>query len=63
MFADGTLASNPLFRYRLAESDAQLRAAKALLDADAARTLEIATADEEFTPEWRYPDPKHRPPG
>ncbi len=53
MFADGTLASNPLFRFRLAESDAQLRAAKALLDADAARTWEIATADEEFTPEWR----------
>ena len=53
MFADGTLASNPLFRYRLAEADAHLRAAKALLDADATRTWEIATADEEFTPERR----------
>ena len=27
MFADGTLASNPLFRHRLAEADTQLRAA------------------------------------
>ena len=53
MFADGTLASNPLFRYRLAEADTQLRAAQALLDADVATTWEIATADEEFTPERR----------
>ena len=30
MFADGTLASNPLFRYRLAEANTHLRAAKAL---------------------------------
>jgi indole-3-acetate monooxygenase len=53
MFADGTLASNPLFRHRLAEADARLRAARALLDADVAHSWEIATADEEFTPERR----------
>ena len=53
MFADGTLASNPLFRHRLAEADAQLRAAQALLDAEVATTWEIATAAEEFTPERR----------
>ena len=53
MFADGVLASNPLFRYRLAEANTHLRAAKALLDADVAHTWEIATADEEFTPDRR----------
>ena len=53
MFADGVLASNPLFRYRLAEANTHLRAAEALLDADVAHTWEIATADEEFTPDRR----------
>jgi indole-3-acetate monooxygenase len=53
MFADGTLASNPLFRHRLAEADAQLRAARALLDADVAHTWDVATAGEEFTPARR----------
>ena len=43
MFADGTLAANPLFRHRLAEADTQLRAARALLDAEVATTWEIAT--------------------
>ena len=53
MFADGMLASNPLFRYRLAEANTHLRAAKALLDADVAHTWQIATSAEEFTPERR----------
>jgi alkylation response protein AidB-like acyl-CoA dehydrogenase len=53
MFADGTLASHPLFRHRLAEADTQLRAARALPDADVAHTWQIATADEEFTPDRR----------
>ena len=53
MFADGILASNPLFCYRLAEANTHLRAAQALLDADVAHTWQIATSTEEFTPERR----------
>ena len=34
MFADATLAANPLFRHQLGEADAHLRAARALLDGD-----------------------------
>ena len=39
MFSDATLAANPLFRNRLAEADAHLRAARALLDADIEATV------------------------
>jgi alkylation response protein AidB-like acyl-CoA dehydrogenase len=53
MFADATLAANPLFRHRLAEADAHLRAARALLDADIASTWELAVAGREPTPEQR----------
>jgi alkylation response protein AidB-like acyl-CoA dehydrogenase len=53
MFADATLAANPVFRHRLAEADTQLRAARSLLDADVATTWAIALAAEEFTPERR----------
>jgi alkylation response protein AidB-like acyl-CoA dehydrogenase len=53
LFADATLAANPLFRNRLAEADAHLRAARALLDADIAATWAIATAGGELTPELR----------
>ena len=38
MFADATLAANPLFRHRLGEADAHLRAADALLDSTVAST-------------------------
>jgi indole-3-acetate monooxygenase len=51
--ADATLAANPLFRNRLAEADAHLRAARALLDADIAALWAIATAGTELTPEIR----------
>ena len=53
MFADATLAANPLFRNRLAEADAHLRAARALLDADIEATWATATAGGELTPEDR----------
>jgi indole-3-acetate monooxygenase len=53
MFADSTLAANPLFRHRLAEADTQLRAARALLDSEVGNTWQLATAAEEFTPERR----------
>jgi indole-3-acetate monooxygenase len=50
MFADATLAANPLFRFRLAEADAHLRAARALLDAEVASTWDAASAGDELTP-------------
>jgi alkylation response protein AidB-like acyl-CoA dehydrogenase len=42
MFADTTLAGNPLFRFQLAEADAHLRAARALVHADAAEAWAMA---------------------
>ena len=53
MFADATLAASPLFRYRLGEADAHLRAADALLRAAVASTWHTAASDVEFTPEQR----------
>lgn len=53
MFADATLAANPLFRHQLGETDARLRAARALLDADVAWAWDTAVADEEFALEQR----------
>jgi alkylation response protein AidB-like acyl-CoA dehydrogenase len=53
MLADAELAANPLFRYRLAEADAHLRAARALLDADVAATWASARAGDAFTTEQR----------
>jgi alkylation response protein AidB-like acyl-CoA dehydrogenase len=53
MFADGTLAANPLFRYRLGEADAHLGAADALLRGVVASTWETAVAGAAFEPEQR----------
>ena len=53
MFSDATLAANPLFRHHLAEADAHLRAARALVTADVEWAWETAAAGEEFTPEIR----------
>ena len=53
MFADGTLAANPLFRHRLAHADAQLRAARASLESEIATTWDVATTAQQFTPEHR----------
>lgn len=53
MFADATLAANPLFRHQLGEADAHLRAARALLDVDVASTWETAVTGDEFTLEQR----------
>ena len=53
LFSDGTLASNPLFQYQLADADAQLRAARAVLYADAEMAWTAAVAGMPFTPEHR----------
>ena len=53
LFSDGTLASNPLFQHQLADADAQLRAARALLYADAETTWATAVAGTPFTPDHR----------
>lgn len=53
MLAEATLATNPLFRYRLAEADAHLRAADALLQVAVASTWSTAVAAEDFSPEQR----------
>jgi alkylation response protein AidB-like acyl-CoA dehydrogenase len=53
MFADATLAANPLFRHHLAEADAHLRAAQALVTADVEWAWEIAAGGDEFSPEIR----------
>ena len=53
MLADAALAANPLFRYQLGESDARLRAARALLDADVDSAWATALAARDFTPELR----------
>jgi alkylation response protein AidB-like acyl-CoA dehydrogenase len=53
MFSDGTLASNPLFQNQLADADAQLRAARALLYADADEAWATAVARRPLTPDHR----------
>jgi alkylation response protein AidB-like acyl-CoA dehydrogenase len=53
LFSDGTLASNPLFQHQLADADARLRAARALLYADAETAWTTAVAGAPFTPEHR----------
>jgi alkylation response protein AidB-like acyl-CoA dehydrogenase len=53
MFADATLAANPLFRHHLAEADAHLRAAEALVNTEVEQAWETAVAGEDFTPEIR----------
>ena len=49
LFSDGTLASNPLFQHQLGDADARLRAARALLYADAATACATAVAGMPFT--------------
>jgi indole-3-acetate monooxygenase len=53
MFSSGTLASNPLFQNQVGEADARLRAARALLYADAQTAWEAAVAGAPFTPDRR----------
>jgi indole-3-acetate monooxygenase len=53
LFSDGTLASNPLFQHQLAAADAQLRAARALLYADAEEAWATAVAGTPLTPDHR----------
>ena len=53
LFAGASLAANPLFQNQLAEADARLRAARALVYADAARAWATALAGDAFTPEHR----------
>jgi alkylation response protein AidB-like acyl-CoA dehydrogenase len=48
MFADSTLAANPLFRNQLGRADAALRAARAALRHDATEAWEMALAGAEF---------------
>jgi indole-3-acetate monooxygenase len=53
LFSDVTLAANPLFQNQLADADAQLRAARSLLYADAETAWATAVAGTPFTPEHR----------
>ncbi|HKA83244.1 MAG TPA: acyl-CoA dehydrogenase family protein [Acidimicrobiales bacterium] len=53
LFAGATLAANPLFQNQLGEADARLRAARALLYAEAADAWATALARDPFTPEHR----------
>ncbi len=48
MFADATLAANPLFRNQLGRADATVRAAQAALDRDAAEAWAMAASGSEF---------------
>jgi alkylation response protein AidB-like acyl-CoA dehydrogenase len=59
LFSVGTLASNPLFQHQLADADAQLRAARALLYADAETAWTAAVAGTPFTPGAPGPDTGH----
>jgi alkylation response protein AidB-like acyl-CoA dehydrogenase len=52
-FSDATLAANPLFRHQLGEADAQLRAARSALHADAATLWATAEAGVPPTVELR----------
>ncbi len=53
LFAGASLAANPLFQNQLAESDARLRAARALVYADAGTAWATALAGDAFTPRHR----------
>jgi indole-3-acetate monooxygenase len=53
LFAGASLAANPLFQNQLGEADARLRAARALLYAEAAEAWAAALACDQFTPEHR----------
>jgi indole-3-acetate monooxygenase len=53
LFSDGTLASNPLFQNQLADADARLRGARALLYGDAETAWATAVAATPFTPDHR----------
>lgn len=53
LLAHTRLATNPLFQNQLGAADAQLRAARGLLYADAAAAWGTAVAGAEFTPEHR----------
>jgi alkylation response protein AidB-like acyl-CoA dehydrogenase len=53
MFSEGTLASNALFQNQLADADARLRAARALLYADAETAWDTAVAGAPLTPDDR----------
>ena len=53
LLAHSALATNPLFQNQLGEADAQLRAARGLLYADAAAAWGTAAAGAELTPEHR----------
>jgi indole-3-acetate monooxygenase len=53
LFAGASLAANPLFQNQLAEADARLRAARALVYADAATAWATALAGGAFTSEHR----------
>jgi alkylation response protein AidB-like acyl-CoA dehydrogenase len=48
MFADATLAANPLFRNQLGRADAAVRASRAALRGDAVEALAMAAAGAEF---------------
>ena len=52
-FSDGALAANPWFQHQLGETDALLRAGRALLATEAATAWEAAAADVAFTPQHR----------
>ena len=53
LFSSGTLASSPLFQHQLGDADARLRAARALLYADAETAWTTAVAGTPFTPHHR----------
>jgi alkylation response protein AidB-like acyl-CoA dehydrogenase len=53
LLAHSRLATNPLFQNQLGAADAQLRAARGLLYADAAAAWGTAVAGADFTPEHR----------
>ena len=53
LLSPGTLATNPLFQYQLAEADVKLRAARSLLYAEAEEAWAVAVAGEEFTAPFR----------
>jgi indole-3-acetate monooxygenase len=53
LLAHGPLAANPLFQHQLGGADAKLRAARALLYADAASAWETAVGGAAFTADFR----------
>jgi indole-3-acetate monooxygenase len=53
LLASAPLAADPLFQYRLAEADVQLRAARALLYEEAAAAWATAVAGDDITPVHR----------